>query len=149
MQSMLWESVKALNVCTATEGAANTTDISTDIVDTAGHDGVAWAVTFGAITSGAVTSVKIQQGDAANLSDAADLEGSGVTVADDDDAGLVLVEVARPMKRYLRLVIDRGTQNAVVENVTAYLYRATEQPVTQDASVISTESHLSPAEGTA
>lgn len=150
MQQGFFEQHKIQSVCNATEGTAGTTDINTDIVDTAGYDGVAWIVTFGAITSGAVTSVKIQQGAAANMSDAADLEGTAITVADDDDAQMALTEVIKPTERYVRLVVDRGTQNAVVENVTAILFKGSVLPVTQDSTaVIATETHLSPAEGTA
>lgn len=150
MQQGFFEQNKIQEVCNATEGAAGTTDINTDIVDTAGYDGVAWIVKFGAITSGAVTSVKVQQGAASNMSDAADLEGTAITVADDDDGQLALTEVIKPTERYVRLVVDRGTQNAVVENVTAILHKAVTLPVTQDSTtVIATETHLSPAEGTA
>lgn len=138
------------NVVTATEGAAGTSDIESDVVDMAGFDAVLFAVTLGAITAGAVTSFKIQEGDESDLSDAADLEGTAITIAADDDGQLVLSELVKPLKRYCRCVIDRGTQNAVVENVTAWKARAKERPVTHSTTtIVAAEIHQSPVAGTA
>lgn len=129
--------------------AAGTTDVNSDVVDMAGFDAVRFITGYGAITSGAVTSQKVQQGAASNLSDAADLLGTGVTVADTDDNKLVISDIIRPAERYLRVAFDRGTQNAVIDFLIAELYRAGSQPVTQDASVATAETHASPIEGTA
>lgn len=150
MRCGLWEKATAQNVCTTTEGAAGTTDITTDTVDTAGYDGVAWIVTLGAITANAVTSLKLQQDSDSAMGTAADLEATAITIADDDDGQLVLTEVMRPQERYVRMIIDRGTQNAVVENVTAILYKAAEQPITHSTTnIVAAETHLAPSEGTA
>jgi len=129
--------------------AAGTSDLNSDVVDMAGYEGVRFIIGFGTITSGAVTSIKVQQGQASNLSDAADLAGSAITVADTDDNKLAISEIFRPQERYVRLVTDRGTQNAVVDFLVAELYGARKLPITQDATVISAEIANSPAEGTA
>lgn len=52
-------------------------------------------VGFGTITASAVTSIKVQQGAASDLSDAADLLGTGITVAADDDNQIVAVRWTR------------------------------------------------------
>lgn len=149
MQGLL-EHAKFLNVCTATEGAAGTDDITTDTVDTAGFDEVTWVVTLGAITANAVTSVKLQQDTDSAMGTAADLEGTSITIADDDDGQLVLTAIIRPTERYVRMIVDRGTQNAVVENITAILTNSREVPITHSTTtVVAAETHLSPAEGTA
>ena len=136
--------------CTVTwTGAAGTTDLNSDVVDMAGFEGVRFLIGFGTITAGAVTSIKVQQGQQSNLSDAADLLGSAITVADTDDNKMAISEIFRPQERYVRLVTDRGTQNAVVDFLIAELYGPREKPVTQDTTVISAEIHNSPAEGTA
>lgn len=130
--------------------AAGTSDVNSDVVDTQGFEGVRFIAGFGAITAGAVTSIKVQQGTAANLSDAADLAGTGVTVADDDDNQIAIVDVYKPRERYLRVAFDRGTQNAVIDLLVAELYGPREKPITEDAAiVIAAEMHVSPAEGTA
>lgn len=130
--------------------AAGTTDVNSDVVDTANFDGCLFITAFGAIVAGAVTSVKIQQGAASNMSDAADLAGTAIAVADDDDNQIVIHDIYRPRERYLRATVDRGTQNATVDGQIAILYGPRVQPVTQDSTlVVSTEVHASPAEGTA
>ncbi|HYE85975.1 MAG TPA: hypothetical protein VEA16_06450 [Vicinamibacterales bacterium] len=131
--------------------SAGTSDANSSVIDTAGYDGVRFIIGFGAITSGAVTSIKVQQGADSGLSDAADLEGSAITVADDDDNQIAITELLRPQERYVRLVTDRGTQNAVVDFLLVELFKARSGPVTQDtsATVIAAEVATSPAEGTA
>lgn len=129
--------------------AAGTSDLESDIVDTAGYEGVRFITGFGAITSGAVTSTKVQQNSANSGTGMADLEGSGVTVADTHDDKIVITEIRNPRERYLRTVIDRGTQNAVVDFMIVELFDPRVKPITEDASVIASEVFNSPAEGTA
>jgi len=129
--------------------AAGTTDCTSDVVDMAGYDGVRFIIGFGAITSGAVTSIKVQQGQASNLSDAADLAGTAQTVADTNDDKLFISEIFRPQERYLALYVDRGTQNAVIDFVIAELYGVRKEPITQHATVVGLEMFNSPSEGTA
>lgn len=144
----LQKEVKVTRVMNAV--AAGTSDQNSSVIDMQGWDGVTFIAAFGAITSGAVTSVKVQQGTDGTVTDAADLEGTAVTVADDDDNQVAIVEVYRPRERYVRLVVDRGTQNAVIDGVIAIQYNGRKQPSTHDSTtVISAESHNSPAEGTA
>jgi hypothetical protein len=108
------------------------------------------AVAVGAITATAVTQVKVQQGAAANLSDAADLAGSGISIAADgsDDNGVFVVDVYKPSKRYLRVVVVRGTANAVIDGAIAELYEGRVYPEAKDASVHGQVLLASPAEGT-
>lgn len=132
--------------------AAGTTDIEpSNGVDCAGFDGVRFLVAFGSIVAGAVTSIKAQASSDDGVADGwSDLEGTSITVADDDDNGVAVLEVVAPQKRYVRCVVDRGTQNAVVDAIIAEVYGAQGQmPVTQDSTVIGAETHASPDEGTA
>jgi len=128
--------------------AAGSSDATSEFLDTAGYDGVRFLVGFGAITTGAVTGIRVQQATASGGS-YADLEGTAIVVADDDDNLVASIEIVSPRERYLKVVTDRATQNAVVDFLVAELYRASKQPVTQDATIISAEIHASPAEGTA
>lgn len=130
--------------------AAGTTDVNGAVIDMQNFEGCLFTVPFGAITAGAVTSIKAQQGDAANLSDAADLAGTAVTVADDDDNQVFFLDIYRPTKRYIRVVVDRGTQNAVIDGILALQYGPRKLPTVHDASTIGGgEVHAGPAEGTA
>ena len=130
--------------------AAGTTAINGSIIDMKGFDSVTFIVSFGAITAGAVTSIKAQQGAQSNLSDAADLKGTSISVADTDDNKIVALEI-EPSERYCRVVISRATQNAVVDSGVAIQTKAHSEPVTHDTTtVIGSEYHgPSAAEGTA
>lgn len=132
---------------TVTAGAAAATDITGTTIDTANFRGCMFVVQLGAIVSGAVTSLKVQHGDASNMSDAADIEGSSQTIADTDDEKTVYVDVAQLTKRYIRLYVDRATQNATL-SANAILYNARDNPAVQASPVIG-EAMANPVSGTA
>jgi hypothetical protein len=129
--------------------AAGTSDVNSDVVDLQGYEGVRFIAGFGALTSGAVTSLKVQQGAASDLSDAADLENSKITVADTDDNKVAITDIYRPRERYVRVAFDRGTQNAVIDFLLVELYGPKKLPPAAHSTVIAAEKHVSPAEGTA
>lgn len=129
--------------------AAGATNVNSAVVDMQGYDGVMFLAAFGAIVSGAVTSIKAQQGQASNLSDAADLAGTSITVADTDDNKVAVLDIYRPQERYVRVAVLRATQNATVDGVIAIRYKGRKAPAVLDATVLSVENHQSPAEGTA
>lgn len=144
----LSKQIKITQAITPTDGAAGTADINGTILDMQGFEGVLVEVVFGTITSGAVTSIKMQQDTASGMGTAADLTGTAQTVADDDDEQIFYIDLYKPVERYVRVVVDRGTQNAVVASATYFQYGAHDQPVSHGATV-SGETHVSPAEGTA
>lgn len=130
--------------------AAGTSDQNSAVVDTAGFEGVRFVALFGALTATQVTSIKVQQGAMADGSDMADLEGSKVgPLADTDGNKVLIAEVYRPCERYVRLVVDRGVANAVIDGVVAELYCPRVKPVAADATVAAQDKLASPAEGTA
>lgn len=130
--------------------AAGTSDVNSDSVDMSGFRGVMFVVTFGTITASAVTSVKGQQSSDDGSSDTfADLTGTSISVADSDDDKVVLLDIYRPNERYLRCVVDRGTANAEIDSITAFLYDPVNEPTTQTSDVARSELHVSPVEGTA
>lgn len=128
--------------------ASGTADRNGATIDTQGFEGVAFIVKFATIASSAVTSIKAQSGDASNMSDAADLEGTAQSIADDDDNQVFVIDVKRPKERYVRLVVDKDGTNACAESAVAILYGAQTKPTTKDSDV-NGESFVSPAEGTA
>jgi hypothetical protein len=129
-------------------GVAATTDINGAVLDMSGFEGVLMVVTFGTITGSAVTSIKAQQDTAVGMGTAADLAGTAQTIADTDDEKVFYIDLFRPLERYVRLVVDRATQNAVVASAEYIQYGPREAPVTH-ATEVSGETHVSPAEGTA
>lgn len=139
---------KITQAITPTAGAAGATPINGTTLDMQGFEGVLIEVTFGAITALAVTSIKAQQGQASNLSDAADLLGTAQTIADTASDKVFYIDLYKPRERYVRLVVPRATANAVVADAKYIQYGARDKPTTHGANVAG-ESHVSPAEGAA
>lgn len=132
--------------------AAATTDVTpTAGIDMQGFLGCLFAVAFGAITGSAVTSIKVQQSSDDGVADGySDVEGTSVPVPDDGDNKIFYVDVYRPTKRYLKLIVDRGTQNAVVDDITAIQYGPIKLPTTHDSATVGGgETHAGRPEGTA
>ena len=115
-----------------------------------GFESCMFVVSFGTITASAVTSIKAQQDSASGMGTAADLLGTSVTVADDDDDKVFYLDIVRPRERYVRCIVDRGTQNAVVDSILAIQYDPKLMPPTHDSTTVGGgETHVSVAEGTA
>ncbi len=117
--------------------AAGSSSVNSDVIDTLGFDGCLIVVQFGAIVSGAVTSIKLQHADAATnnttLTSGADISTSSQTVADDDDDQIFYIDVIEPTKRYLQLAVTKATQNSTV-SIIAILYNSkSSQPTTHGA----------------
>lgn len=149
MSQNLAKAISAIRVSNAV--AAGTTDVTSSVIDMQNYEGALIVFAFGTITASAVTSCKAQQSSDDGGSDAyADLLATGITVADDDDNQLVILDIYKPRERYLKGIIDRATQNAVVDGIFVFRYGAKKLPATDDSStVVASETHVSPAEGTA
>lgn len=128
---------------------AGTSDQTSAVLDMDGFESVEFIALFGALSTGAVTSIKLQQGALADMSDAADLEGTKLSIAESDDDKVLITELIKPKERYLQVVVDRGTGNAVIDGIIAIQHGARVLPVTHASSVAGSELHSSPSEGTA
>lgn len=123
-------------------GTDNITDAS--VIDMQGYDGCLFLFSFGAITSGAVTKAVVAN-KATNTPTLGTDDVVIVTVADDDDDKVVVVDVKRPRFRYLRPIVDRATQNAVLNCIIAIPYTGAKAPISYGASVVDGGLHVSPA----
>ena len=132
--------------------AAGATDVNGSTIDTAGYTGVMFILDVGTLTATQVTSMRAQQGAASDASDMADLEGSiAGPVADTDGQRYLVIDLFRPLKRYVRVVVDRATANAVLNGGVAILYGARDMPVTNAAAaggIAFSKTLVTPAEGT-
>jgi hypothetical protein len=143
------DTVKAVRHSNAVAAGTSTITPSAGI-DTKGFRRAVFLVEVGAIVSGGVQSVKIQQSDDDGSSDAySDLEGTSLSITDAQGSKVAIVEVLEPAKRYLKCIMSRATQNSTLEGITVLLTGADIEPVTQPASVLGSEFHQTPAEGTA
>lgn len=141
--------VTPVSAITATQGIAGVTNLDGAACDMDGYESVLIIVQFGDIAAGAVTSVKVQQDTASSFAAAADLLGSAQTVVDTADGKMVLIDIQRPTEQFIRVNVLRATFAATVSAV--YLkYGPRARPVTHaTASVLSRETFIAPAEGTA
>jgi hypothetical protein len=105
-------------------------------------------VKFAAIAASATTSIKLQSGASSDLSDASDLEGTGQSVADDDDDEIYAIDLYQCRERYIRLVVDKDASNATAESAVYIQYGPHRAAVTQPTGT-TLEKHLSVPEGTA
>lgn len=133
---------KILNVKdAATAAASNITDAS--VVDTKGFDGCVFIAKLG--TSAANNGLKVQQDTASGFGTGADLASSQQLL--DGTSKIAVVDVHRPLERYLKPIIVRGT-SSTLDSCIAILYRGRNKPVTEDTAV-SAKVIVSPSEGTA
>lgn len=132
--------VKITKVLTNT--VTGTTTINTTAVDMQGFEGVVFVASLS--TAAANNGIKAQQGQAANLSDAADLAGSQILANKTD----FVLDIYRPTERYLRAAILRGT-TTVIDAVWAIQYMSNKLPVGNITAAQAAELWASPAEGTA
>ena len=80
----------------------------------------------------------------------ADLTGTSQTVAANDDDQIFIIDLYRPLERYVRVVIDKDASNAVGASAIYVQYGASEGPVVQTVTdEVTYELHVSPVEGTA
>jgi len=129
--------------------SVGTSAVNSSVVDMDGFDGVVFVAAFGTITDG-TPGIKAQQGEKADGSDMADLEGTKVSLSVDDDNKLAVLDVKKAKERYVRCVVIRGGDTgAVVDGVIAIKYKGRVAPTTQPSSVAASEFHVSPDEGTA
>ena len=120
-------------------------------LDMAGFDGVMMVVKMADIAVGAVTSIKAQQSDDNGVGDGwSDLEGTGIAIAADDDNQVFIIDLVKPTKRWVRVVVDKDAANATNECALYLQYAARDLPVAQTvANEVTYERHVSPDEGAA
>ena len=108
------------------DGAADRTG---EIFDTQRLEGVQAVVQMGTIATGAVTALKLEHGDESNLSDAEDVAGAVLAPEDTDDDQLFILDLPKPIKRYVRLYVDKDGINNSAESAIYLGYGAHRKPV--------------------
>lgn len=121
------------------------TTITTDPVDTSGFDGVMF---FGSVaTANAGNYAKARQGEQSNMSDGADLVGTKIVPGNNGDS--FLIDLKKPMKRYVDCQVVRAGVNTATGDIYALLYGPPRKSPTSQGSTINAEMHISPEEGAA
>ena len=133
--------------------AAGTSDITgASVVDMSDYEEVTFIFSFGALTTGQVTKTRVASSNTnpPATDTTADLAGSGITLTDNVGPHTnVIVTINKPLLRYVLPWIDRGTQNAVLNSITAILRGPKKMPITADTTIQATTKLVSPAIGAA
>ncbi|MGH7243604.1 MAG: hypothetical protein ACREJD_09330 [Phycisphaerales bacterium] len=139
----LLNGVKLTKIAEAT--GSGTSQVDSSILDMSGFEGVVFFTNMA--TANAGNFIKATAGKVSNLSDGADLAGSKVTTGTSDEA--VLLEIAKPLDRYIRCSAVRGAATVCGE-IWAAQYGARTVPVTNSLTGTQISKILaSPAYGTA
>jgi len=106
-------------------------------------------VKFATIAASAAGDIHAEQGAESDLSDAADLEGTKIAVADDDDNQIFIIDLCKPQERYVRVVVTKDGSNAMAEDAVYIQYGAKKYPIDNNVTdEVTVETHVSPDEGT-
>ena len=105
-------------------------------VDTSGFEGALFTVAMGSITSGAATTCYVQSAAATGMGSPSQLDGTLLTIADDDDDLIQVMDVYRPLEPFLQVIVTRATQNSEVENIQVELYGPRKAPTTHDSGTV-------------
>lgn len=114
---------------------AGTSDQTSTAIDMQGWDGCLFIGAIGALTSTQVTKMLIHHSDASGSGFAA-TTATTAAMGDSDGNKLLMIDVQKPSKQYLKAVIDRGTANAVIDGVIAIQYRGTNLPASNGTTVL-------------
>jgi hypothetical protein len=110
-----------------------------DEIDVSGYDGVRFVALMGKTAEGGTASLFVEGADVSGQYSADQggrvLAKSGDVVPGSDDGKLVIVDIHRPLKRFLRASVGRGVANSSIDGVIAELYCAESKPVEVDSKV--------------
>lgn len=132
----------------ALDYAEGTADRKGATLDMKNWDGVTMVVTLSAIEAGGTNSIKAQHSDTTTDGHFVDIAGTKIDIADDDDNTRLFIDIWQPVKRYVRLYVDKDTVKKCAESAEYIQYGGRTAPSTH-AATVSGEQHLSPVSGTA
>ena len=117
-------------------------------IDMEGYEGVLFIADVGTLSAGAVTDLRAQDStDDVTFNDVAGSKQSW-TQATGSNTSIVL-DIYKPLKRYVKPRITRATANAVINGIWAVQYQSRKDAPVQDTTVFASKALASPADGTA
>lgn len=129
--------------------AAGTTKRTSDIIDMAGWDGVCFVAGLGTLIEAGTLDVFVEQNTANSTSGMARLAGQAAHTVTAANALLaksaIVVDVYRPVERYLQCNITPAAQNAVILGIVAIRYSGRVSPPA-NAGLLKSTQLLEPAE---
>lgn len=120
--------------------AAAQTDLTTDVLDMSGYEGVMFIALTGDVTATSVLTLTVKGNSANSTSSPTPVTQKATTAftaaAADADSKALVVDVYKPTLRYMFAVLSRGTADAIVGGIIAIQYGASNKPTSNDATVI-------------
>lgn len=130
--------------------AAGQTKRTSAIIDMAGFDGVIFVADLSTLLETGTLDVFVEQNvvnSGTGMARLATTTAYTVTAADAlKTQSCILVEVYRPLERYLQANITPATANAVITGITSIRYHGVKSPPTRPANVLKSTRLVSPAE---
>jgi hypothetical protein len=118
--------------------AAGTSDQNGTGLDVTDCDGVLFILAVGTLSASQVTNMIVEYSD--DDSTYVAVTGASTTAFDDaDDNDLAVIDVYRPVHKYLRPVVNRATGNAVIDSVIAIKYNVHSTAVAQHSTAVETD----------
>lgn len=140
---------ESVQVRKALDYASGSADRAGDAIDMSGFEWCLFVTHVHTVAAGATTSVKVSQATTSGGS-YADLEGTGISIADDDDGQVFAILIVKPREQFLKINMDKDASNNVAESAVAILgCGRTDQALKNITDELTVEVHVSPAEGTA
>lgn len=140
---------KNVKLTAALDYASGTATRNGATLDMAGFESVMVVMTLATIAASAVGDIHMEQDSASGFGTGADLAGTAIAVAADDDNQIFIIDLVKPTERYVRAVVTKNGSNAQAESVVYIQYSGKKRPeVNAVADTVSYELHVTPAEGT-
>jgi hypothetical protein len=128
---------------------ANNTDSNSDIIDMKDYDGVLFIGTVDDSVSTGVATLKVEQNAANSDTGMAAATGAQATktcvVTDDLNNKSLIVDVYRPIKRYVQGVRTSSAANIAFGSLVAILYKGRKFPEAEHSSILDAALAVSPA----
>ncbi|WP_020475253.1 hypothetical protein [Zavarzinella formosa] len=119
--------------------AAGSTALTGLTIDTQGAERVCFVLVLGDGTSTGTVVMKAQSDTDSAAGTMVDIAGATTATATSDgtstDNKLMILDIIKPTKRYVRVIVTRAVANHVVESVVAAVYCNRDEPVTQTNSL--------------
>ncbi len=133
---------ETLTLLSSAAVSAGMTDVDGGIIDmqqAGGFDAIMHTMLLGDVADTSVITLSVRESDNSDGSSSSEISGATVSFtagASTADSKIMIVDVAKRTKRYVRCKVTRATANAPIAAIIATLYKAHAKPVTQTSVVI-------------
>ncbi len=117
-------------------------------VDMLGYDGVLAIMSTGGMHNSAVGDIHFETATVTGFSGGTDLLGTALVTAGNDDDQVFVIDLYKPLERFIRAVVTKDTTNSAEESVVYVQYKGAKRPeVNNVTDEVTYELKISPARG--